>query len=122
MPIWSSHPHKTVVVLGAGASKGSDFSLPTMQGFFGANIHQIPDRLRSFFAWFYPGRAPADYNLEEVLSYLYISHSRVPAWTGVAAIEAIGLKTLDYDLLLDYVAGRLEVPRTPCKRHTSLVQ
>jgi hypothetical protein len=122
MSIWSSGPHKTVVVLGAAASKGSEFSLPTMQGFFGTNTEQIPAGLRPFFEWFYPGRSPADYNLEDVLSYLYISHSRVPAWTGTDALLAIGRKTLDYGLLLDYVADRLEVPRTPCGRHTSLVQ
>src|SRR5262245_52378530 len=119
MSIWSSRPHKTIALLGAGASKGSDHALPTMQGFFGTTV---PAPLQRFLEWFYPHTSPADYNLEEVLSYIYIFQSRVPAWTGAAALSVIGSRTIDYELLLDYVAGRLEVQNTPCKRHTLLVQ
>jgi hypothetical protein len=99
-PCWVSKPHKTVVLLGAAASKASDSALPTMQGFFD---RPLSEPLRRFLEWFYPGEAAREYNLEEVPSYLYISQSRIPAWTGAAAL---GLRNFEYRELLDFVVDR----------------
>jgi hypothetical protein len=69
----------TVLLLGSGASRASQFALPTMAGFF-TGAQSLPSNLDDFLSWFYPGRTRDSYNLEEVLAYLDISRARLPLW------------------------------------------
>lgn len=122
MSIWTSGADHTVVLLGAGASKGSDKNLPAMQGFFGPTLAGMNPELARFLVWFYGHENLAEYNVEDVLSYLELAQARIPKWTGAASIHAVGHRTFDFDLLLDYIADRLAVSGTPCRRHQKLIE
>ena len=53
---------KRVLILGAGASAASDFSLPVMFGFFGPNQENYTE-LFKFIEWFYPDIPEDKYNV-----------------------------------------------------------
>jgi hypothetical protein len=98
---------KRFVLLGAGASAASDFRLPVMRGFFGPYDAEFPE-LFSFLASFYPRHPKEAYNLEEVLAFLDISRTRLPAWglsPTTAPVEELYLQ------VLSYIAKRLEIPK-----------
>ena len=122
MSIWTSGADHTVVLLGAGASKGSEKSLPTMQGFFGPTLEAIHPELARFLAWFYGHENLDRYNVEDVLSYLDLAHARVPKWTGAASVGALNPQMPSYELLLDYISTRLEVTGPPCSLHRQLIE
>ena len=104
---------KRVLLLGAGASAASDFNLPTMAGFFDAELAEYPE-LISFLEWFYPQKLPAEYNLEEVLAYLDISRARMPVWGFGSREVSYGKEPLAYDLLIEFVQRRLDIPKGVC--------
>lgn len=73
-----SPPEKTVYFLGAGASNDSDFSLPTMQGFFRENepnLEKFP-HLHHFVKKAFPKIHTEELNLEDVITYLDLSVDR----------------------------------------------
>jgi hypothetical protein len=120
--VWTSTTTKTVVFLGAGASRASDKNLPTMDGFFGTAPESLSGSLRHFLGWFYGHEDVARYNVEEVLSYLDLAAARVPKWTGRASVRAMGPRTFKYEDLMEYVAIRLAIRGTPCAQHRRLVE
>lgn len=69
---------KTILFIGAGASKASDFNLPTMCNFFGDNLDKEPnvDNLIRFIRKLYPKKSFADLNLEEIMTYLDVAQDR----------------------------------------------
>lgn len=117
-----SEKRKTVLVLGAGASHASQLELPTMRGFFGSSLDDIPEELRGFLQWFYPHSSPDSFNLEEVLSYLYLSTERASAWAGLANGDITPEYSYCYEDLLAYVQKRLEIPRDwICEKHLEVI-
>lgn len=111
---------KSVLLLGAGASAASRFALPTMAGFFDP-IEGVDGTLREFLSWFYPGRAPNDYNLEEVLAFLDISRARLPLWGVAPTVPHRFPKGELYSELIRFVKQRLAIPETQsCDLHTAL--
>jgi len=69
---------KTVYFLGAGASNGSIFGLPTMEGFFREDELALDDfsELREFTETIFPKILPGKLNLEDVITYLELSIDR----------------------------------------------
>jgi hypothetical protein len=120
--IWTSSADHTVVLLGAGASKGSEKNLPAMQGFFGPTLESMSPELGRFLVWFYGHENLEQYNVEDVLSYLDLAQARVPKWTGLASMVGLGVAMPNYELLLDYIATRLQIHGPPCSRHRSLIE
>ncbi len=111
----------TVLMLGAGASRASQRELPTMRGFFGPSLDEIPKELREFLQWFYPGTPPGGFNLEEVLSYLYLSAERASSWAGMAGGATGTAHDFRYEHLLTYVQNRLEIPQhSTCDKHVAV--
>ena len=111
--------HRTVLVLGAGASFASKYALPTMARFWSASSSAIPEPLETFLAWF-DQRNVGGRNLEDVLGYLDFACHRSPAW-GIPLLP----KELDaqplYSLVLDEVRNRLTTPLdAPCGLHEKL--
>ena len=108
-------------IVGAGLSAASDFRLLTMRGFFSKLDGHLA--LSSFLHWFYPGRAPDEYNLEEVMSYLHLSRARTSIWTGTWRNRYNHDSANLYDELLAYVKERLTVPpKAECRVHERLVR
>lgn len=66
---------KTVYFLGAGASKASDFKLPTMQEFFREDDFQTEEyqNLKNFMKDRFPHVSLANLNLEEVITSIELS-------------------------------------------------
>jgi hypothetical protein len=110
---------KTVLLLGAGASKASDYELPTMDEFFGelfkdtarteSNGSDKYRRLRVFLAEQYGRRKRA--NLEEVVSYLHENQES----TLPIGIERRTFLTRAREELDQYILERL-VTNTPGKK------
>lgn len=107
---------RVVLLLGSGASRGSRFSLPTMQGFFDAA--SLSDPIRRLMTQMYGGLSEAkDWNLEDVLSFLYASADRATTW-GRYVPEPGGT----YDDVLGLVRSRLTIPRDAhCALHVQLL-
>jgi hypothetical protein len=115
-------PTRTVLMLGSGASRGSEFELPTMDGFFVGGA-ALPGNLDDFLAWFYPNRPRDAYNLEEVLAYLDISRTRLPLWGLRDPIIHRFDKEELYTSLLEYVKTRLDIPPGAiCPVHEQLIE
>ncbi len=122
---------KTVYLLGAGASHGSGHALPVMRGFFGSGESDCralekttrASGLVDFLRWFYPETTPSDYNVEEVLSYLYFADSVTPRWTQRLRKHRAD-PTFSYETMLRVIRGRLAVPdgTAPCPLHRGLVR
>jgi hypothetical protein len=112
-------PAKTVLLLGAGASRASDFHLPTMRGFF--DLADVPDDLKTFLHHFYRGIPAADFDLETVLADLTLSVQRLPRWAPDERVRHnIGAHYPLGDLLW-YVSRRLKTdPARVCQRHKDL--
>jgi hypothetical protein len=109
---------KQVILLGAGASKASEFTLPTMQGFFtGDRLERYPP-LKKFLCGYYSEPDPTKYNLEDVLAYLDLSRNRLPLWDRrykPAYHDSV------YFSVLDYVQETLRIPEDKtCERHKNL--
>ena len=114
---------KTVYMLGAGASRASDFRLPTMQGFFDIDDSSFPEDLRTFLSWFYPDVNPRNYNLEEVLSFLNLKDSHLPNWMAERRHARSRDDGYTYDELLDYVLARLQIDEiNGCSKHIKLFE
>ena len=62
----------TVYFLGAGASKGSDFELPLMKGFFREEDFHLKEysHLKEFIDKRFPKIPINDLNMEEVITHL----------------------------------------------------
>lgn len=90
-----------------------------MNGFF---LPSISEDLKHFLRWFYGHEHFAAYNVEDVLSYIDLAQTRIPKWTGTASLKALRSPMPDYELLLDYIAERLEVTGTPCSKHRELIR
>jgi len=110
---------KTILLLGAGASKASDFRLPTMRGFF--DLAQVPENLKEFLKIFYPAMLVEEFDLEEVLTHLTLSVRRLPSWIPDERVQhSIGVHYPLGDLLW-YVGRRLAIdPTKICSRHAAL--
>ena len=76
-----------------------------MSGFFKQEDAAEFSELFSFLASFYPRCLEKDYNLEEVLAFLDISRTRMPAWglpsvtestTKPVTVEELYLEVLKY--------------------------
>jgi hypothetical protein len=110
------------LLLGAGASFASDFTLPTMSAFFREedlrNRHELSRLLKRLF----PTLEVNQYNLEEVLGFLDLSRARTARW-GIGNVEDQALlDVLSHDLL-EYVRERLAIPTNGvCNRHLKLFQ
>lgn len=111
---------KTVFVLGAGASKASDFALPVMKGFFDSRLDKF-GRLSTFLRAFYPDQAVSEWNVEDILAFLCMSRSRMSLWGMTPrAGEDTSYDQL-YTLTLKYIAERLQITRSEaCSIHTRL--
>lgn len=83
--LWSSSADHTVVLLGAGASSGSEKNLPAMQGFFGPTMASMSAELIECLRWFYGHEDLTLYNVEDVLSYVDLARARIPKWTGIGS-------------------------------------
>jgi hypothetical protein len=116
----AEHDDRTVLILGAGASKASDFKLPTMTGFFDSRLGDFPE-LDKFLKWFYGKRDRSEYNLEEILVYLELSRNRVPLWEGEKnQIQSISHATL-LAQSIEYVKSRLSIDEgKTCTLHERL--
>jgi hypothetical protein len=110
---------KTIILLGAGASKASDFALPTMKGFFDPKA--IPTNLEKFLSWCFQGVPLHESDLEEVFSFLDMSVNRLPTWVGhPMVVDMIG-QSYPLGELLCYVRERLQIPKdSGCRKHTTL--
>lgn len=112
--------HRTVVMLGAGASFGSAHSLPTMANFWNASIENLPSELQTFLNWFNSSNHTASHNLEDVLGYLDLARHRSAAWGTAVLPEGLDPQRL-YAAVLDDVRHRLTVPLDhPCGSHEKL--
>jgi hypothetical protein len=110
---------KKIIMLGTGASYASEFTLPTMKGFFDESV-QDKQPLSNYLKWLYPGKTKEDYNLEEVLAHLDISRTRDIAWGTVPREKRYDSKII-YDDLIDYVNKRLCKANTGiCKHHKEI--
>lgn len=78
----SSSPQKSVYFLGAGASKASDFKLPTMSEFFTEEDFKQDKypALHKFIGRVFPKVSFKDLNLEEVITRLELSIDRFGAF------------------------------------------
>lgn len=114
-------PH-TVLIVGAGLSSASDARLPTMRGFFGPELSTRPELL-AFLKWFYPGQSQEMYNLEEVMSFLHLSSTRLPLWRDRRQPGQLRSNGSLYESLLSYVRDRLAIsPGTICTLHRRLFE
>lgn len=113
---------KTSIMLGAGASKGSEFELPTMASFFTAGELNSRPALRDALNALCPDVDPADYNLEDILSFLDLSRNRHAAW-GFAEYDARVEAERMYREVIAYVRQRLHIPpKTVCGVHRKLFE
>lgn len=111
-----SEPESTVVLLGAGASRASDYKLPTMKGFFSTDV-LTPETRKEGEKYYHLWKFLEDYygvkhairknlkkvNLEEVMSHLYGSlNSTLPIDQERRAFLASAREELS-----DYVFERL---------------
>jgi len=109
------------MLLGAGASHASDLHLPTMRTFF--SDPDLPRTVASFLAEYYGTTDPTDYDLEEVLTHLFLSERRAPGWIGFE--QSMVMQHLQaglaYWTLLGYVRARLNPKDAPvCGHHVAL--
>lgn len=114
-------PEQTVLILGAGASRASDFELPTLQGFFGSDLSALLPQLRAFLTWFYPGVPPEQLNVEELLAFLDLADARLSDWTTSPRPTSYDGSSYRYQDLIEYVGERLSIrPNATCERHVRL--
>ncbi len=109
---------RTILLLGAGASKASRFELPTMQGFFAHNAAHIPDAMTKMLMEMYGMHSKlADWNLEDALSFLYASAERATTWGRYSPEPGCG-----FGDLLKVVRARLSIaPEEHCPLHVRLL-
>jgi len=124
-------PQKTVFVLGAGASKASDFRLPVMEGFLQNLDHHDPrvDQLyfyceRTFPLSFDPKAAYRPFgalSLEDVFTQIELELTSFASIGGAHGSDLAVVR----GQLLDYVRSRLHPHdgelRTGCKIHRALL-
>jgi hypothetical protein len=81
----------------------------------------MPQNLAAFLQWFYPRGDVVEYNLEEVLSFIYLSEARTPTWFG-EDIAATRAPVFSYRALLKYVQETLHIDPVspPCNKHMTL--
>lgn len=110
---------KRVLILGGGASRASEFHLPTMKGFFGDDLSEHPG-LEEFLKWFYGDLSRDQYNLEEVLAYLDLSRTRLPLWSTEQRPK-YDTRDVGYTEVIEYVRKKLRTPENKiCSLHRSL--
>lgn len=111
---------KTVFFLGAGASKASDFNLPTMREFFLEDVKEYKE-LSDILNWYYPGQSYENYNLENVFAYLELSRDRMELWQRYAKDGLNVNRNQLLAQLLQYAKKRLTITKdTPCELHKRL--
>ena len=112
-------PEKTVFVLGAGASKASDFKLPVMKGFL-ANVRKHDPREAHLYQYLkatLPSVPLSRLNLEEVFTQIELD------LCGFASIKGLPQEILvtAKRQLLDYVRRRLDIRKNGavpiCRMH-----
>jgi len=87
-----------------------------MSGFFVGE--EIEEKLRHFLSWYYPGRDPSDYNLEDVLAFLDTARLRQRMWGLDARVQDYASL---YDQLVAFVKARLSLSGdTRCQYHDRL--
>jgi hypothetical protein len=112
--------HRTVIVLGAGASFASDHHLPTMAAFW-PTLSGLADPLQRFLIWFGAAKTQPC-NLEEVLAYLDLARHRSGTW-GLPTTPAGTDPEQCYAAVLDDLRARLATPSDrPCASHVKLFQ
>ena len=115
--------NKTVYFLGAGASAGSDFELPTMEGFFKAEHFKSGryPKLREFIRTLYPHTSFKNVNLEDVITHLELSLEGFGCtWATSNPIESEAKQELS-----EYIFERLSIKPINggkgCKKHQRLI-
>lgn len=114
---------KKVFVLGAGASKASDFELPTMDEFFDKALLSDEFRqLKEFLCKYSGNDDPTTVNLEDVMSYLEISSSEF-SFLGASSEEKNMINYIKSipSFLKRYIIKRLSHGHGGiCKKHKEL--
>jgi len=112
--------HRTVLIMGAGASFASDYHLPTMAAFW-PTPSGLADPLQRFLIWFGAAKTQP-FNLEEVLAYLDLARHRSGTW-GLPTTPAGTDPERCYAAVLDELRARLATPSDrPCASHVKLFQ
>ena len=115
----------TVILLGAGASYGSEFNLPMMEGFFRTSDleGEIYSNLKKYILSGFPSTPLANLNLEDVITHLELSLEGFgkhwePNPSGLLQIK---------NEIYDYIEFRLSIgeqdkwPNLPnCQHHTNI--
>lgn len=105
----------TVYFLGAGASKASEFKLPTMKGFFDEHHFSAGEygHLAKYVRQLFPGVPFPELNLEHVITHLELS------LTGFASLWELPRPevTLAREEFDKYVTKRLGCVDRPCSKH-----
>lgn len=113
---------RTCLLLGAGASAGSDFKLPVMTNFFRQSDLDRRPELHDLLKTLFPNVSQSQYNLEDVLGFLDLSRHRAKAWGPVGAVDH-GLLERCYDETLALVSERLAIPDGGvCSAHQKLAE
>ncbi|MBI3818482.1 MAG: hypothetical protein HY286_07320 [Planctomycetes bacterium] len=92
-----------------------------MTGFF--NDQQLPENIAAFFSWFHSTADRSKWNIEEALSFLFISESRRHLW-GEFGDPAYHGRLVRFDEVVKEVIGVLKIDTFPehCDKHVSLVK
>lgn len=114
---------RRVFILGAGASRDSEFKLPTMGEFFN-DPRLSTEELKEFLCKYSGNNDPTSVNLEDVMSYLEISSSEF-SFLGASDAEKKkinSIRNISSDLK-QYIIRRLShdnYPQGICKKHKAL--
>ncbi len=117
-----------VYLLGAGASRGSVHSLPTMGDFFATEDIEAPQfiDLRNVLVRLGGEDGHRNQNLEWVMTYLDLALSSIgPRWAGDALAPEVTPLHLARRALDEFIVRRLRADDTfhaPCDRHVALVR
>jgi hypothetical protein len=112
---------KTVYFLGAGASLGSDFHLPTMKGFF--REQDLKDnqyaRLKNFIDRRYPNTPYSEINMEDVITHLELSLEGFGSNWDPSKLEELEAK----GQFFDYILQRFSIePDKSCNKYLKLLK
>jgi hypothetical protein len=116
---------KTVYFLGAGASAGSDFKLPTMEGFFREEDFQDVNypKLKEFIETLYPNTPFKNINLEDVITHLELSLEGFGgAWEPFKILEIEARQEISKYLLERLSLEAIKNDQKPCNKHLKLFE
>ncbi len=100
-----------------------------MKGFFGRTHDEVKERLDKhrapavvdFLRWFYPDQQPCDYDVEAVLSYLFVAEQVVDGWTRTPPAQLHrGARYRDVVNLVGRILDKVPAGAV-CPRHRQLL-